>query len=251
MSEAALPHAATLVAALALAAVYALRRNDRHDDAAGHASHESATRPWISAAAGVSVAYVFVELLPELAVFNSALAPPAEGGVHGPFAQRRVYVIALLAFVVTYALEHYVLIWDASPGNRGAGYRLRVGGFAAYSGLIGYLLVEHGERGAAALAWYVLAMGVHFVIVDHALAHEHGDAYRRRGRFLLAAAVPVGWLLAVVAPLPQSAVAWPFAALAGGIVMTSLRAELPDDRQGRFWPFCGAAVLFAVLLSLA
>jgi len=39
--------------------------------------------------------------------------------------------------------------------------------------------------------------------------------------------------------------------LAGGVVITSLRAELPDDRRGRFWPFCVAAIGFAVLLLFA
>jgi hypothetical protein len=39
--------------------------------------------------------------------------------------------------------------------------------------------------------------------------------------------------------------------LAGGVVITSLRAELPDERRGRFWPFCFAAVAFSALLMFA
>jgi hypothetical protein len=34
-------------------------------------------------------------------------------------------------------------------------------------------------------------------------------------------------------------------------VITSLRSELPDERTGRFWPFCLAALAFAALLILA
>jgi hypothetical protein len=41
-----------------------------------------------------------------------------------------------------------------------------------------------------------------------------------------------------------------FAVLAGGVVITSLSAELPGDREGRFWPFCLGAAVYAVLLSL-
>jgi hypothetical protein len=47
------------------------------------------------------------------------------------------------------------------------------------------------------------------------------------------------------------AVARMFAVLAGGVVITSLRTELPDDRVGRFWPFCLSAVLFGIVLMLA
>jgi len=94
-------------------------------------------------------------------------------------------------------------------------------------------------------------MAVHFLIVDHSLGEEHGRAYRPRGRWLLAASVLVGWLIGVMAPLSEVAVARLFAVLAGGVVITSLRSELPDDREGRFWPFCLGAVLFAAVLLAA
>jgi hypothetical protein len=94
-------------------------------------------------------------------------------------------------------------------------------------------------------------MAVHFMIVDHPLGEEHGRAYRPRGRWLLAGSVLVGWLIGVVMPLSEVAVARLFAILAGGVVLTSLRAELPDDREGRFWPFCLGAVIFAGVLVFA
>jgi hypothetical protein len=89
------------------------------------------------------------------------------------------------------------------------------------------------------------------VIVDHALTEEHGRAYALRGRWLLAASVLVGWFIGVAAPLSEPVVARLFAILAGGVVITSLRAELPDDRKGRFWPFCLGSVVFAVFLVFA
>jgi len=103
-------------------------------------------------------------------------------------------------------------------------------------------------RGVLPLVAYTFAMAVHFLIVDHALAEEHGRAYEARGRRLLAASVLVGWLIGVATPLSDVVIARLFAILAGGVVITSLRAELPDDREGRFWPFCFGAVVFAVAL---
>jgi hypothetical protein len=41
------------------------------------------------------------------------------------------------------------------------------------------------------------------------------------------------------------------ASLAGGMVITSLNAELPDDREGRFWPFCLGAPVFSIFLMRA
>jgi hypothetical protein len=68
---------------------------------------------------------------------------------------------------------------------------------------------------------------------------------------VLAASVLAGWSIGVAMPLSEVVVARLFAVLAGGVVIAGLRAELPDNRQGRFWPFCLGAVVFAVFLAFA
>lgn len=212
-------------------------------------------RRFISAAAGISVAYIFIDVLPELELQRQVIVKAAAGPLL--FAEQRLYLLALLSFVVVYGLEHIVLVKregrreTVARGGVDAVYYLHVLGFAVYSALIGYLVVERAERGALALAVYVFAMTVHFLIVDHALAEEHGSAYRRKGRWLLAAGVLVGWVIAVAMPVSDVVVARLFAVLAGGVVITSLRAELPNERDGRFWPFCMGAVIFAAFLMLA
>ena len=218
--------------------------------------HFWARRRYISAAAGISVAYVFVDVLPELE-FQRKIVVKAAEGQEPLFAEQRIYLLALLSFVVMYGLQHMVLVnRDRRRETIAAGdadwlYWLQLGGYAAYSALIGYLLVDRAERGALAVTAYTFAMAVHFLIVDHSLAEEHGRTYGSHGRWLLAASVFAGWCIAVLQPLPDVVVARLFSILAGGVVITSLRAELPDDRVGRFWPFCLGAVIFAVFLMLA
>jgi hypothetical protein len=240
-----------LAAAVALALIYAT--------GAGVADREAserfwARRRWISAAAGVSLAYVFVDVLPELAAQNRALRE-ASGTEELAFAEQRIYVLALLSFVVIYGLEHIVIGSREARrelverGGRDAVYWLHVGGFAAYSALIGYLLVERAERGLASFVLYAVAMAIHFVIVNHSLDEAHGAAYRRGGRWWLAASVVAGCVVGLATTLSVPMFARLFAILAGGVVITSVRAELPgDDRRGRFWPFCMGAVGFAILL---
>jgi len=213
-------------------------------------------RRFLSAAAGISVAYVFIDILPELEVQRRVIVKAAEG-TQLLFAEQRIYSLALLAFVVIYGLEHMVLVnrerrrESVAAGKADALFLLQLAGYAAYSALIGYLVIERAERGPLPLAAYTFAMAVHFLIVDHSLGEEQGRAYRPRGRWLLAASVLAGWLIGVMAPLSEVAVARLFAVLAGGVVITSLRSELPGDREGRFWPFCLGAVLFAAVLLAA
>ena len=244
---------APLVAALILAAAYV---------AGGwltaHGADEEiwARRRWISASAGVSVAYVFVDVLPELAAQNRAVVAAA-GGERALFAEQRIYVLALLSFVVLYGIQYFVL---ASREQRRHGeatgavdptYLLHLAGYAAYSGLIGYLLTERSERGAGALAVYTVAMALHFLIVDHSLFEEHGARYAGTGRTLMAASVIAGWLIGAATHISPVTFARLFAILAGGVVITSLRAELPNQRQGRFWYFVLGALIFAAVLLFA
>jgi hypothetical protein len=51
--------------------------------------------------------------------------------------------------------------------------------------------------------------------------------------------------------LSETALARLFAILAGAVVITSASAELPRDREGRFWSFTLGAVGYAALLILA
>jgi len=239
-----------LLAALMLAGVYALSAGaGKHGILARTLKHRRA----ISAAAGVSVAYVFVDILPELETRNQALRKAASGAL---FAEQRIYILTLISFVVMYGLDHIVLSHHderrpaVERGERDPIYSLHLAGFAGYSALIGYLLFERSERGPASLAVYTFAMAVHFIVVNHSLAEEHVELYRRGGHWVLAASVLAGWAMGTTSTLSEVAVARLFALLAGGVIITSLQAELPDDRNGRFWPFClGSFAFAAVLLS--
>jgi hypothetical protein len=241
----------SLGVAAILAVVYALGAWLNESDAG---ERVWTRRRWVSVAAGVSVAYVFVDVLPELAAQHETFRKAAGEGLL--FAEQRIYVLALLSFVALYGLEHMVLASrerrrEAAPEAADPGYWLHLGGFAAYSALIGYLLVERAGRGPLALAVYGLAMALHFLIVDHSLREEHGRVYDHGGHWVLAASVLAGWVAGAATPLSEVVFARLFAVLAGGVVITSLRAELPGEREGRFWPFCLGAAAYTVLLLFA
>ena len=82
------------------------------------------------------------------------------------------------------------------------------------------------------------------------LVREHGHAYRRRGRWLLAASVLAGWLTSAAAPVAKAVISRLFAFVAGGVVMTSMNEELPREREGRFWWFVLGAAGYAIVLLM-
>lgn len=211
---------------------------------------------WLSAAGGVSVAYVFVHLLPDLAEEQETIREAV--GENFAFLEQHVYLVALVGLGVFYGLERAAKV---SRGRRrrhvrrdvaGAGvFWLHTSPFALYNALIGYLLLYREEPGFQSLLLYAFAMAVHFVVNDHGLREDHKETYDRFGRWVLAAAVFVGWVIGLFGNISEAALAVLFAFLAGGVVLNVLKEELPEERQSRFWAFALGAGVYTVILLWA
>lgn len=208
-------------------------------------------RAWLSAASGISLAYVFVHLLPEVAHIAAELEETS-----GPLAslERNAWILALAGLIAFYALEQAAERSKADTADGITGRRvgwLHIASYATYNLLIGYLLLEQAELTDTSMWAFAAAMGVHFVVNDHSLKEDHGRLYHHRGRYLLAAAVLIGWVGSLLAELPSTAVGMPLAFLAGSIVLTVVKEELPEDRRSKVVPLVlGAAGYTAVLLTI-
>lgn len=203
---------------------------------------------WLSAAGGISVAYVFVHILPNLAEEQQALQESAGGSLS--FLEHHVYLVALVGLSVFYDLERTVKSSRQSLGRHFPGlFWLHVSSFALYNALVGYLLLHREEPGFQSLVLYAFAMSVHFLVNDFGLREDHREVYQRSGRWVLAAAVFVGWVLGVFGGVPEAVLAVLFAFLAGSVMLNVLKEELPEERQSKFWAFAlGAAAYTTILL---
>ncbi len=209
---------------------------------------------WLSMASGVSVAYVFVHLLPELNERQEAIA---QTGVLS-FLEHHVYLMALSGLAIFYGLERAVR--ESREHNKASGEKdvadpgifwLHIGSFALYNGLIGYLLLHREEPGIQSLFLFFIAMGLHFIVNDFGLRQDHKHTYHKIGRWILAAAIIVGWVIGYGTEISEAAIAVLFAFLAGGVILNVLKEELPEERKSRFWAFAlGTAVYTALLLTL-
>jgi len=211
-------------------------------------------RRWLSIAAGASMAYVFLDVLPELAAHHQTLLAHL-GEV--PAAEHRLYTLALAGFVLLYGLDE--MVRRAGSGEAGGAdeaetsspiFSIHIAGYALYGVIIGDALVSRAAQGVAALWVYAVAMVFHLLVVTSALTREHGSQYRRRGRWVLAASVVAGLALAALAPLSEIFMARLFALVAGGVLMTSANEELPRDKGGRFGWFATGACAYGALLYL-
>lgn len=211
-------------------------------------------RSWtLSVAGGISVAYVFVHLLPEVAKAQADVEEVTTGVLAG--LERHAYVLALLGLVVFYGLEQLAVasagraVGDASA--RGAPFWLSMATFSVYGALVGHLVVRRARNDDwSALALFTLALALHFVVNDLGLRHHHRHAYDRVGRPLLIGSLLVGWASALAFELAEPTLGLVVAFLAGGIVLNVLKEELPEERSSNFGAFAGAATSFTALLLL-
>ena len=210
---------------------------------------------WLSSAGGISVAYVFIHVLPELARYQENFRE--QFGRTGPVGslENHSYLIALFGLATFYGLDRLArgsarqqakLHGEKHPSA--AVFWLHLSAYALYSVLIGYLLLHREEPDPRGLIIYAVAMGMHFIVNDQAMRDQHGAMYDRIGRWLLALAPMIGWALGSIVELPRLAIPSLFAFLMGGVVLNVLKEELPEDRESRFWAFAAGAAAYSALL---
>ncbi|MCT7951647.1 hypothetical protein NG798_17730 [Ancylothrix sp. C2] len=208
---------------------------------------------WLSIGSGVSVAYIFVHILPELSEAQETVNQATEQ-VLG-FLEHHVYLVALLGMSSFYGLEKAALRSRNRNQKAGNGdvtepeiFWLHIAFFAVYNALIGYLLVHREEPGLLSLLLFFLAMALHFVVNDYGLRENHKHIYDHVGRWILAAAIIAGWAIGIGTEIDKNSLALLFAFLAGGVVLNALKEELPENRESRFWAFALGAAIYATLL---
>ena len=200
------------------------------------------------------MAYVFLHLIPELGRASKVFVE-ITANRSLPIPQYRVYVAALVGFVLSYGMEHMVA-WSRLSGQRekpgyGIGdpvFVLHIGGFALYTGLISYLMVRGIEETPVPILVYGIAMSLHFLSTGRSLHHEHGSLYDSCVRWVLAGAALAGWGCGVLVQFPKPAVITVLGLVSGGVVMNSMIVELPGEKDGRFPAFCFGAAAYTALL---
>lgn len=215
---------------------------------------------WLSAFGGISVAYVFVHLLPELAKAQGTVRETV-GATALSLADRHVYLIALLGLAAFYGLERLAKESRGERGSTGRGPRtdpgaatsagvfwIHMGSFGVYNAVIGYLLLHRETETLASLAFFAAAMATHFVVTDYGLDEDHQARFRRVGRWVLCGAVAAGFAVGWATRVHEAVIAVLIAFLAGGAILNVLKEEVPTQRRSRFWAFALGIAGYTVLL---
>lgn len=211
-------------------------------------------RWWISAAAGISVAYIFIDLLPRINRVQSILS--ATGAGTTPFGgEYWVYGSALIGFIFFFSLDNLAGVGRARRNETETlggplSYGLHLGGFTLYCIAVGYPLYRQAAQETRLALLYGLTLVLHLRIIDHSLHERRDRRYETSGRLLLAGGILAGWGMGALDVYE----AWLFPALlgfvGGGVLINSIKEELPAKGEARLLPFVLAALGYGVLLAV-
>lgn len=206
--------------------------------------HKKLHRLVLSFAAGAAIAYIFVQLLPDLQLAKEILIQElASKSVI--LAEHFVYLAAMLGFIASYGLER-MSTWIQRQQN--SLFILQISGYAIYVWLISYLMVRNIETGAVSLAFYAIAMGLHFLALDFHLYDEYGQLYKKLGKNILTVAVVLGWGVGIFTELHKLLVMLLLGLISGAVIMNTMIMELPQGKDGKFLPFLAGGIFYTALL---
>lgn len=206
-----------------------------------------------SFAGGLAVAYVFARLLPDLAGPGTTSAADSPDGLLGAL-DRHPFLVALAGLLIYYAVLDGAQDEDRREQRERGGtptpwpFWAATGLYLVFDVFVGYLLVHQVRPGATELALYTVALSARYLAGEVALRDQDPRAYDRVARWVLAAAVLAGWCLGVAVDLGDPAVRVFSALLAGSIILTGLKQQLPGTARVHFPVFAGACLAFAALL---
>mgnify|MGYP005832392237 CR=1 FL=1 len=208
-------------------------------------------KPLLSFASGVSISYVTVHLFPEFQSlqkdFNTLLNVPER------FHEYSLYLIATIGFLSFYSINHFVKQGKNRDQNEYPSslvFAIHIGAFVIYNSFIGYYLIKGLDQEPKNLIIFSFAFILHLMVNDVGLRLDHKRRYDPAGSIILAFSVVGGWLLGVFVNIPTLIFAIWFSWLAGGILLNTIKEELPSERSSKLLPFVLGIILSSVLFII-
>lgn len=230
----------SVVAILILAAVHPL---------SAVVSHRHVRQRLISSCAGVALAYVFLHLLPELGQMQQELLEHLGEDRPNVWFREHLYVLALIGLLGFQLVDTFSRRRESTETPTLAD-RGEIGFFSLYAALIGYLIMENAELDRPILL-ITVALGAHFFGTDLDLAERYRRLFVTRSCYVLAAATIVGMIVAMVSQVNDAGIMIGYAVLAGGLLINTLRTELPEPAKVRnLYVLFGAAGYSALMLFI-
>ncbi len=208
---------------------------------------------WLSISAGTALAYVFAYLMPKLAIIQDKLAPTADASVG--FLRQHAYLLALAGLLTYFGLSRITAAGPSQVTDERVFHNrvvlLQLIGYCLYSAQLGYLVTELSQPGLASYTLVTVILCLHLMGINHHLHHTFPVAYLGLLRYAYTAALFCGWLAGVMTANVGLFIMLTTTFVAGGIIITALREELPREGESHSIAFYVSVVLSTAAILTA
>ncbi len=220
-----------------------------------HNSHGT----WLDIFAGVSLGYIFIDILPHLASYQIKLSE-AIGREFIGFIQHHAYLIAMVGFLsymaIVLAEESLRSGIEAKESKLNPYLHMAVGvsaiSISSYIFLIGYMLSEQATHRPTKSFVFGLVMTAHIIGLDHFYRDRFPQLYDNKIRYVFSFAVYIGWIIGFLTEIPDYIFTLMLTFLAGGLMIVTTMFELPRVKSWRNYAgFCIGAIVFCVLILIS
>jgi zinc transporter ZupT len=201
-----------------------------------------------SVGGGAAIAYIFVHLMPELAIggrnlteLNIAQFTPT------PITEAGLFLTAMVGLVTFFVLD---IRTEEGRASTRTSYRIHMLSFASISAIYAYTLPSLVTTGLDYAILFTVVIGAHLLLADRALARAHPNQFAHETRWVGIAAVAIGFLASyLLPPANEYILAVATAFLGGVLLLTTFREELPSASRARVpWFLLGVSVMTVLLL---
>jgi len=184
---------------------------------------------------GLSVAYVFLHLIPSLDTADDVVGP-------------RIYFVALLGFVAFYGLD---VLFQPPKHTHPTKYHAYLSVFFLYDGLLVFTLGLQLPPTPILTLVFALSLGLDVLNTDLALQDEYGARFVKSGRWVLLAGVALGYAASLARRPDPFVVDIVTATLAGFMMFHTFNGLFPVARNKKFpWFLAGLLTLWLLHVLL-
>ncbi|MCE7791293.1 hypothetical protein K8O68_02515 [Salipaludibacillus sp. CUR1] len=194
---------------------------------------------WFSFSGGLAVSYVFVYLLPTLHQEQANI----EEKYRALAMESEIYFVGLLGVVVFLGIQLIVRRKDVSHTSS---FWVAVAFYTFYNALISFTVLSVDVVGVQAL-FYSIAIGLHIIAVAHDMYREFPNEYSKKGRYILAGGIVIGWIFALTVELNPLIKAIVFAFISGAMIFNVFKNELPNEKEIHYFTFTIGVFSYTVL----
>jgi zinc transporter ZupT len=188
-----------------------------------------------SFAAGISIAYLFLDLLPH--TYEAAT-----------LLKNSVFIFLLLGFALFHLSEKY--LYQHIVEGRSAStelQKLHAIAFFIYYFMVGLVLCEKAHSGYLEGILFLIPVGLHAALSTASLSEIHGDFKESLGqKIILSSSCLLGVIVALIMPLPAEVNNILVSFIAGIFLYIFVKEFLPEKKKGQPMYFVIGVLLFFI-----